>query len=162
MDHGQTIGAKGAAAEGMYKANKELHDTKTGADDTGTNDIRDVFRERAEKRKEAPKARKNTSVGQSAVRPNNDDREHNTPLSPRGVRVVQPTVGARHEFGEAGGGHDAFSQRMANGDYGSSVVRTDGGAYKYVDKADDHEHYLEMLHVGGAPAVTGETRVTMI
>ena len=83
MDHGQTIGAKGAAAEGMYKANKELHDTKTGADDTGTNDIRDVFRERAEKRKEAQKARKNTSVGTSpapaeGLRKSNDSAQQGT------------------------------------------------------------------------------------
>merc|ERR1712086_520885 len=107
----------------------------------------------------SPRSRAVMDHGQtieSAVRPNNDDREHNTPLSPRGVRVVHPTVGGGHEFGEAGGGHGAFSQRMANGDYGSNVVRTDGGAYKYVDKADDHEYYLELL--GGAPAVTGETR----
>jgi len=108
----------------------------------------------------SPRSRAVMDHGQtieSAIRPNNDDREHNTPLSPRGVRVVHPTVGGGHEFGEGGGGHGAFSQLMANGDYGSNVVRTDGGAYKYVDKADDHEYYLEML--GGAPAVTGETRV---
>lgn len=107
----------------------------------------------------SPRSRAVMDHGQtieSAIRPNNDDREHNTPLSPRGVRVVHPTVGGGHEFGEAGGGHGAFSQRMANGDYGSNVVRTDGGAYKYVDKADDHEYYMNML--GGAPAVTGESR----
>ena len=76
-------GAKGAAAEGMYKVNKEFHDTKTGADGTGTSDIRDVFRDRAEKRKEAQKARRNSSVGASpapaeGMRKLNDSAQQDT------------------------------------------------------------------------------------
>jgi hypothetical protein len=101
----------------------------------------------------SPRSRAVMEHGQtieSAIRPNHDNREHNTPLSPRGVRVVQPTAGGGHEFGGS-----STSLRHANGQFGSNVVRTDGGAYKYVDREDDHAYYMEML--GGVPAVTGQT-----
>ena len=83
---------------------------------------------------------------QSLVLPNQDDREYNTQVSPRGVRVVQHTTGQGKDFGAA-----PWLARSSNGN-GSNVVRTDGGAYNYVDKKDNHmtsnNYYMELLGRG--------------